>query len=109
MARALVGLGLGLLGTGGCLHPPAAPAPAASSPASTPPASTPPASTPPASNLQSLPPVTDVPAPVSVEGRLGLALVSSWLWIDGAQVAPLDRLDFVVLLERLRTRRASTA
>jgi hypothetical protein len=34
-----------------------------------------------------------------------LALVSSWLWADGDYVSPLDELDYVALLTRLRAHR----
>jgi hypothetical protein len=34
-----------------------------------------------------------------------MALVSSWLWMDGAYVGRLDRLDYVRLLARVRERR----
>jgi hypothetical protein len=36
-----------------------------------------------------------------------MALVSSWLWMDGAYVGRLERLDYVRLLARVRARRAA--
>lgn len=48
-----------------------------------------------------------VPSPASVPGRLKMALVASWLWMDGEYVGRLDRLDYVRLLARVRERRAA--
>jgi hypothetical protein len=47
------------------------------------------------------------PSPASVHGRLKLALVGAWLWMDGAYVGRLERLDYVRLLARVRARRAA--
>jgi hypothetical protein len=37
-----------------------------------------------------------------VPGRLKLALVSSWLWLDGEYVAPLRDVDHAALYAKLR-------
>jgi hypothetical protein len=92
--------GLLALGASGCSTPPSpplapSPQPAAAEPAA--PAPQPPPPRPPAV----------VPSPASVPGRVKLALVSSWLWMDGKYVGRLERLDYVRLLARVRDRRAA--
>lgn len=54
-----------------------------------------------------LQPPAVTPSPASVPGRLKLALVSGWLWMDGKYIGRLERLDYVQLFTRLRDRRAS--
>jgi hypothetical protein len=54
-------------------------------------------------------PRTIVPSPASVPGRLKIALVSAWLWIDGQHASPLRKLDYVGLFGRLRERREASA
>lgn len=88
--------GLLALGASGCVTPSPALAPSPQPAAAAAPA--------PAPSLQPQPPAV-VPSPASVPGRLKLALVSSWLWMDGAYVGRLDRLDYVRLLARVRERR----
>jgi hypothetical protein len=44
-----------------------------------------------------------------VPGRLKIALVSSWLWIDGQYASPLAKLDYVGLFARLLDRREASA
>jgi hypothetical protein len=78
-------------------HPVPAPAPA-----------TPRAQPPQPERPQPRPP-TLAPSPASVPGRLKLALVSSWLWIDGQYASPLGKLDYVGLFGRLLDRREASA
>jgi hypothetical protein len=54
-------------------------------------------------------PPTVAPSPASVPGRLKIALVSSWLWIDGQYASPLGELDYVGLFGRLLDRREASA
>src|SRR5690349_11834125 len=87
------------LAASGCLTPPPppeapAPPPQPAAPASAPPAA--PAPAPPAPQPPSV-----APKPASVPGRMKLALISSWLWADGEYISPLEKLDYVALLERL--------
>jgi hypothetical protein len=95
--------GLLALGASACLQPPQAPEP----PAPPPPAQA--APPPPAAPAPPPPPQppSAAPAPASVPGRLKLALVSSWLWADGEYVSPLEKLDYVALLARLRAHQAA--
>jgi hypothetical protein len=44
-----------------------------------------------------------------VPGRLKIALVSSWLWLDGQYVSPVGQLDYVRLFARLLDRRDNSA
>src|SRR5688572_11029622 len=46
-------------------------------------------------------PPTIAPSSASVPGRLKIALVSSWLWMDGHYASPLGELDYVRLFDRL--------
>jgi hypothetical protein len=55
-----------------------------------------------------LPPAI-APSPASVPGRPKIALVSSWLWMDGQYVSPQRELDYVRLFGRLLDRRAASA
>ncbi len=57
---------------------------------------------------QSRPP-TSAPSPASVPGRLKIALVSSWLWMEGQYISPLAQLDYVHLFGRLLERREAPA
>jgi hypothetical protein len=52
---------------------------------------------------------TIAPSPASVPGRLKIALVSSWLWMDGQYTSPLAELDYVSLFGRLLDRREASA
>lgn len=92
------------LGASAChtTPPPEAPAPAPQPAAAAAPAAPAPAPAPPPPEPPSV-----APAPASVPGRLKLALVSSWLWADGEYVSPLEKLDYVALLARLRAHRAA--
>ncbi len=54
-------------------------------------------------------PPTIAPSPASVAGRLKIALVSSWLWIDGQYASPLGKLGYVGLFGHLLARRAASA
>jgi hypothetical protein len=100
---AALAAGLLALGGSGCLTPPRAqqppappqqPAPVAPAPAAAP---APPPPKPP----------SVAPAPASVPGRLKIALVSSWLWVDGQYVSPLAQIDYFALFARLRDRRGA--
>lgn len=55
------------------------------------------------------PPPTIAPSPASMPGRLKIALVSSWLWVDGQYASPLRKLDYVGLFDRLLDRREASA
>jgi hypothetical protein len=97
-------MGLLALGASACVTTPPAEAPApAPQPATAAPAAPAPAPAPPPPPE----PPSVAPAPASVPGRLKLALVSSWLWADGEYVSPLEKLDYVALLARLRAHRAA--
>src|SRR5215471_15576992 len=54
-------------------------------------------------------PPTVTPSPASVPGRPKIALVSSWLWMDGQYASPLGQLDYVRLFGRLLDRREASA
>lgn len=88
--------GLLALGLSGCLTPPPAAAPAPAPPVAA--ASS--AAAAPAAPAPQPPPFA--PAPASLPGRMKIALVSSWLWVDGEYVSPLDRIDYLALHSRLR-------
>jgi hypothetical protein len=95
----------GLLGLGasGCLtspQPPVSPAPPPQPAPATPANAAPTPPSPPQ-------PPSVAPSPASVPGRLKIALVSSWLWVDGQYVSPLAQVDYLALFARLRDRRGA--
>jgi hypothetical protein len=99
---AVFAAGLAALGASACLTPPPAAAPSPPPPPAAPAPSAAPAPPPQPPPPQ---PPSAAPAAASVPGRMKLALVSSWLWADGEYLSPLDKLDYVALLTRLRAHR----
>lgn len=79
--------------------PPPVPAPALAAPRAQPPEPQRPQPRPPAI----------APSPASVPGRLKIALISSWLWMDGQYASPVGELDYVSLFGRLLDRREASA
>ncbi len=77
--------------------PPPAPAPALAAPRAQPPQP---------QGAEPRPPAI-APSPASAPGRPKIALVSSWLWMDGQYVFPLSEIDYVRLFARLLDRRAA--
>jgi hypothetical protein len=86
---------LALAGSGCLTKPPERPAP--------PPPSSQPAAAAPAPPQ----PPSVVPASASVPGRLKIALVSAWLWVDGEYVSPVAQIDYLKLLAHVRDHRVA--
>jgi hypothetical protein len=91
------------LGAPGCLtppKPPERPAPAPQPDPATPATAAPTALSPPQ-------PPSVAPSPALVPGRLKIALVSAWLWVDGEYVSPVAQIDYLRLLAHVRDHRVA--